>query len=465
MSSLPSDTYDVAVIGAGVVGSAIAQALSRFHLRIALIDAADDVGARTSKANSAILHTGFDAPVGTLEAELVRRGHHLLSEYTALVGIPLQSIGALVLAWSAEDLVELKEIERRALDNGYSSGYMMNPEEVYWREPHLAKGVLGAYAVPDESIICPFTTPLALATDAVLNGASLYLETLVTSIQKTAAEWLVEAAGNSLRARWLVNAAGLHSDSVEAMVKPTSHKVTPRRGEFVVFDKHASSLVSSILLGVPTPKTKGVLIAPTVFGNVLLGPTAEDLEDKADTRTTHSGIDHLLTEGERLIPGISEYEITSTYSGLRAVGTAGYEVEADASSRYGWAYGIRSTGLTASMAIAERLVERMTAAGLSARAKDPSEIEPMRGLNYLGEDHSRAARSEARVQSDPDAGKVMCFCENTTLTELTTAQQSPIPPASMEGLWRRTRATGGRCQGFYCRATISRWFHDTGARD
>jgi glycerol-3-phosphate dehydrogenase len=436
------------------------------HLKIALIDAADDVGARTSKANSAILHTGFDAPVGTLEAEMVRRGHHLLSEYATRVGIPLQSIGAMVLAWSAEDLVQLKEVERKARANGYGSGYMMNPEEVYWREPHVAKGVLGAYAVPDESIICPFTTPLALATDAVVNGASLYLQTLVTSIQRSeAGDWLVGSNGTSLRARWLVNAAGLHSDSVEALVRPTSHKVTPRRGEFVVFDKHAASMVSSILLGVPTPKTKGVLITPTVFGNVLLGPTAEDLEDKADTRTTHSGIDHLLKEGEHLVPGISEHEITSTYSGLRAVGPAGYEIDADPTSRYGWAYGIRSTGLTASMAIAERLLERMKGAGLSAEPKGLDEIEPVRGLNYLGEDHSRATRSERGIQTDPDAGKVMCFCEMTTLSELKITQGSPIPPTSMEGLWRRTRATGGRCQGFYCKANISHWFQDAGARD
>ena len=451
MSSSHLGPYDVAIIGAGVVGCAVAQSLSRFELSVVLIEGSNDIATGTSKANSAILHTGFDAPVGSLEAELVSQGHTLLTSYARQVGIPLQRVGAHVIAWSAEDVSELSEIETKARANGYDGTRPLAPDQMYNREPRLARGVHGAIEVPDESIICPFTTPLALATDAVRNGVNLQLSSPVKRLdQADFGGWVVATPTQNIEARWVVNAAGLRSDEIEAMVGPTEHRVTPRRGEFVIFDKTASSLVSSIILPVPTPKTKGVLIAPTVFGNVLLGPTAEDLEDKTDTRTTHSGITHLIAEGDRVMPGINDFEITSTYAGLRAVGPAGYEIDADGSRRYAWAYGIRSTGLSASMAIAERLVQRLADEGLPVNEKPSASIKAVDGLNYLGEDADRRFCNEA--------GRVVCFCEKTTLADLEAAVASDIPPSDLEGLWRRTRALGGRCQGFYCRTNVTRWF-------
>lgn len=456
----PSHIHDVAVIGAGVVGCAIARALSLAGLDVALIDGAEDIGTGTSKANSAVLHTGFDAPVGTLEASLVRRGHTLLSKYASENDIPIRQVGALVLAWSEEDLEELQSMEATARDNSYHGTRRRTADEAYAIEPRLARGLVGALEIPGESIICPFTTPLAFATEAVLNGATLFLDTPVTTLDSSqAGRWTVRGGQKAISARWLVNAAGLHADDVEAMIAPTEVRITPRRGQFVVFDKQASSVVSSILLGVPTPRTKGVLIAPTVYGNVLLGPTAEDIEDKTDTRTTHSGISHLLAEGERIIPGINDFEITSTYAGLRAVGPGGYQVDADGTSRYAWAYGIRSTGLTSSMAIAEHLLGRMSDEGLEVDWRTTSEtVSPPLRLNYLGNDRPRTHAQDGRVASDPKAGKVVCFCEEVTAADLEAAMNSVIPPPDLDGLWRRTRAMGGRCQGFYCRGTIGKWF-------
>lgn len=451
--------HDVAIIGAGVVGCAIARELSRHGLTVVLIDAADDVAARTSKANSAILHTGFDAPPGSLEARLVRRGHGLLSKYAEDNDIPLMQVGGLVLAWSADDSRQLDDISNRARENSYDHTRRLSPEEVYAREPHLAQGVVAALDVPDEAVICPFTTPLALATEAVLNGVDLFLNTPIDRVDSLeSGGWALGGGNRRLRARWLVNAAGLYADQVEAMIRPTDLRISPRRGQFVVFDKHAASRVSSILLGVPTPKTKGVLIAPTVFGNILLGPTAEDIGDKTDTRTTHSGISHLLSEGERILPGINDFEITSTYAGIRAVGPAGYQVDADRSLHYAWAHGIRSTGLTSSMAIAEYVVERMADAGLEIDEHRSPPPSFSLNLNYLGEDRPRTYQSGERIDLDPESGKVLCFCENVTLGDLEASMSSTIPPQSLEGVWRRTRATGGRCQGFYCRMAIHSWF-------
>lgn len=451
MSPDPWDTYDVAIVGAGVVGCAIAQALSRLSLDVCLVEASNDVATGTSKANSAILHTGFDAPVGSVEANLVRRGHQLLTKYAGVNDIPLRQVGAHLIAWSAEDVLELEQITSKARENGYDAISQLTADEMYAREPRLARGVHGALGIPDESIICPFTTPLALATDAVRNGVDLHLSSPVLRVERVdGAQWSLVTPGRRFRAHWLVNAAGLHSDEVEALLGPTEHRVTPRRGEFVIFDKTASTMASSIILPVPTPKTKGVLITPTVFGNVLLGPTADDLDDKTDTRTTHTGISHLLSEGERVMPGLNEFEITSIYSGLRAVGPAGYEIDADGDRGYAWAYGIRSTGLSASMAIAERLVERMSDEGMKTEEKPPGSIKSVDGLNYLGEDRER--------RYDTEAGRVMCFCEKATLADLEAAMASDIPPNDCDGLWRRTRALGGRCQGFFCRASITSWF-------
>jgi len=442
--------YDVVIVGAGVVGCAIARALSRFELRVALLDGNDDVGAGTSKANSAILHTGFDAPVDTLEADLVSRGHRLLASYGSEVGIPIDRVGALVVAWSPSDVDELSAIAGRARQNGYQRGTILSAEETYQRLPALARGALGAFSVPDESIICPFTTSIALAADAVENGVELNLGSRVTNLTlKSAFEWAVECENRTLSTRWVVNAAGLHSDEVEAMLGNTEHKVTPRRGEFVLFDKTAGSLAPSIVLPVPTARSKGVLLAPTVFGNLLLGPTAEDVHDKGDTRTTDFGIAQLIARGERVMPGIGQHEITSTYAGLRAVGPVGYEVDADGDTGYVWAYGIRSTGLTASMAIAEHLVDRMAGAGLATSRRLTPAQRP-RGLNFLGENGVR--------RFDTVGGRVMCFCENTTLEDLESALTSTIPPRSLDGLWRRTRAMGGRCQGFNCRPEVTAWF-------
>lgn len=445
--------YDVAVIGAGIVGSAIARELAGHRLTVALIDSRTDVGDGTSKANTAILHTGFDAKPGTLEADLVRRGYRLLSEYAVGTGIPIERTGAILVAWDAEQLGALPGLRDKAQDNAYERCEIIDATTVYDRLPHLGPGALGGLTVPDESITCTWTVNLALATDAVNRGAHLRLGCRVESVEVEAGRTTLHTGDGPIRTRWVVNAAGLGADIVDGHFGFDRFRVTPRRGELIVYDKLARRLVDTIVLPVPTARGKGVLISPTVYGNVMLGPTAEDLTDRTDTATTADGLNGLLDKGRRLLPRLLDEEVTATYAGLRAAADRDdYLIEADPAQRYLLVGGIRSTGLTAGMAIAEHALALLGAAGL--------ELEPVAALPEpprmpnLGEAFTRPYQDAAAIAADPAYGRIVCFCERVTEGELRDACRSVIPPRTLDGLRRRTRALNGRCQGFFCGAEV-----------
>jgi glycerol-3-phosphate dehydrogenase len=454
---------DVVVVGAGVVGSAIARELSRFKVRCALVEAGVDVGGGTSKANTAILHTGFDAKPGTLEAQLLRRGHELLSDYAPRAGIPLQRIGALLVAWSEGEHAQLPGIIERSLANGYESIREVDVDELYRRIPGLGPGARGGLEVPDEGIVCPFTTPLAFATEAVLGGCELSLRAPVTGVQRLADGALeLTTPSGLLRTRFLVNAAGLHGDELDRMLGHSAFTVAPRRGELIVFDKLARPLLDHILLAVPTATTKGVLLAPTVFGNLLLGPTAEDVNDKRDTSSTAPGLAYLRSEGLRIMPALAQHEVTAIYAGLRAATEhADYQIAIHSAEGYVCVGGIRSTGLSASMAIAEHVLEALAAAGL--RLEPRSSLPTVRMPN-IGEGGLRPYAEPGRIAENPDFGRIVCFCERVTRGEILAALSSPIPPVDLDGLRRRTRVLMGRCQGFYCGAHVAALFAEQAGR-
>jgi glycerol-3-phosphate dehydrogenase len=451
--AVQADPVDVLVIGAGVVGTAIARTVAQYELSCELVEAGNDVGVGTSKANTAILHTGFDAPPGSLESRLVRRGAALLLDYAEQAGIPVERTGALVVAWSDEQLAELAGIADKARANGYLAATRISPSELYAREPHLGPGALGALVIPDESIICPWTTPLAFATEAVRAGVRLRLNTLVLGVAPGPGWHEVRTSGATLRCRWLVNAAGLQSDRVDAMLGGSGFTIWPRRGELIVFDKLARPLIGSILLPVPTPQTKGVLVAPTVYGNVLLGPTAQDIDDRTDTATTEAGLRSLLVAGRRIMPELTGEEVTATYAGLRAATEhRDYQIRIDAARRYACAGGIRSTGLTASLGIAEHVVLALGEAGLGLRHRVTAGPPQM---PYLGQTRIRPYQDAARIAADPAYGEIVCHCERVTRGEIRDALASTLPPACPDGLRRRTRALNGRCQGFFCAAAVA----------
>ena len=446
--------YDVAVIGAGVVGTAIARALVRFHIDVVMLEAGDDVGAGTSKANTAILHTGFDTKPGTLESRLVRRGYALLSAYGPTVGIPIERLGALVIAWDAEQLARLPEIAANARATGYGAGRPVGVDELARFEPHLGAGALGALAIPDEAIICPFTTPLAFATEAVMNGVTLLLGAPVEArAPSDVATHALTTPRGIVHADFVVNAAGLAGDEIDRLFGQARFTIVPRRGELIVFDKLARPLVSHVLLPVPTARTKGVLVSPTVFGNVVLGPTADDVDDKRDTASTPGGLARLRAEGRRLVPALVEEEVTAIYAGLRAATEhADYQIAFHPGERYVCVGGIRSTGLTASMAIAEYVVEGLRDAGL--RREERADWVTVRMPN-LGERGPRPYQSATAIAEDPAYGRIVCHCERATEGEIRDALAALIPARTLDGVRRRTRALLGRCQGFYCGATVA----------
>jgi glycerol-3-phosphate dehydrogenase len=447
---------DVVIIGAGVVGTAIARTIAGYQLSCVLVDAAGDVGTGTTKANTAILHTGFDTAPGSLESRLLRRGSGLLHDYASRAGIPVERTGALVVAWTDEQESALAPIMDKARRNGCADVRRVAAADLYRAEPRLGPGARGAVEVPGESIICPWTTPLAYATEALRDGVRLRLRTRVTGVRTAGGEHQVSTTGGVLRCRWLINAAGLESDRIDVMLGGGAFTITPRRGELIVFDKLARPLLRSILLPVPTARTKGVLVAPTVYGNVLLGPTAEDVADRTDTATTTGGLAALRTAGGQILPGLAAEEVTAAYAGLRAATEhRDYQIRVDDRRRYACVGGIRSTGLSASLGIAEYVVGQLGEAGLPLRERERAGPPAM---PYIGQAGLRPYQDAARIAADPGYGAIVCHCERVTRGEIRDALASALPPADLEGLRRRTRVLNGRCQGFYCAATVSSLF-------
>lgn len=457
-----NDTFDIVVIGAGIVGAAIARQMSGYELNVGLLDLAADVGEGTSKANTAILHTGFDAKPGTLESKLVRNGYHLLAGYAKATGIPLEPTGAILVAWDQEQLDALPGLQAKANDNGYTDTYVVGAGEVYEQLPHLGVGALGGLAVPGESIICTWTTNFALATDAVNRGTELLLNRRVTSVTIGDETTILHTTHGDVVTRWVINAAGLGSDIIDSLFGYNRFHITPRRGELLVFDKQARPLVNKIVLPVPTALGKGVLVSPTVYGNVMLGPTAEDLTDRTDTGTSEAGLEFLLDKGRQLCPDLLDEEVTATYAGLRAASEHGdYTIDVDTTQRYVVAGGIRSTGLTSGMAVAEhidQLMHETSELPLTPQARVP---DPPRMPN-IGEAFTRPYQDADLIAHDPAYGRIVCFCERVTAGEIRDTFESPIPPSTHEGLRRRTRAQNGRCQGFFCGAEVSELFTNRG---
>lgn len=450
--------YDFAVIGAGVVGAAIARELShRAGVTVAVIEAGPDVGTGTSKANTAIRHTGFDAKPGSLEASLLARSYPLVTEFGAVTGVAVETIGALLVAWDETQAARLPDLEANAHANGRGNVHRVSASEVYNLEPHLGPGAVAGLVVPGEGIIDPFSMPLALAYDARLNGADFLFDHQVTAVTADGdGGHVVATSSGTVTAKWIVNAAGLHSDDIDRMLGHDTFTVTPRRGQLIVFDKVARPLVRHVLLPVPSKKTKGVLVSPTVFGNVLLGPTAEDLDDKNATETTREGVDQLLAKGRPILPSLDAEQITSTYSGLRAATEfPDYQIKPWPDQRYVCVGGIRSTGLSAAMGIAAHVIDLLEEAGVAFSVKDHVEVPRMPAI---GEDFTRPYQDEQTIAADPQAGHIICHCERVTAAEILAAAHAPIPARDLGGLRRRTRAMMGRCQGFYCTAAVTRLY-------
>ncbi|HEU4744324.1 MAG TPA: FAD-dependent oxidoreductase [Anaerolineales bacterium] len=447
-----TQTYDIAIIGAGAVGSAIARELSRYELNIVLLEANSDVGMGTSKASTAIWHTGYDATPGSLESELLKRSYPLMEAFMKEVGSPFELIGGLLIAWNEEQFHTLPKLLEKAHQNGDLDVHIISKEEVYQREPHLGEGALGGMFVPGEGILCTFTIPLACATQAVVNGVMLRVNFAVQSIQKVDGVSIISNGKEEVQATWVINAAGLYSDEINHHFGHENFKVTPRRGELIVYDKLARPLVNHVLLPVPTATTKGVLISPTVYGNVLLGPTAEDLPHKTATNTSANGLQSLLDKGKKILPELLEEEVTATYAGLRAATEhSDFQIALHAEQCYICVGGIRSTGISGCLGIAEYVADLLKEGGVDLKRKTDFKTIKM---PTIGEAFRRPYQSAELITENPEYGKMICHCERVSLGEVNDAICADIPATTLDALRRRTRAMQGRCQGFNCQAAL-----------
>lgn len=443
--------YDLVIIGAGVVGTALAREFAKSNLKVALLEERADVGDLTSKANTAILHTGFDMTPGSLESKLVKQGYELLKNYAQEVSIAVEKLGGLLVAWSDEEVANLPKLKQKAIENGYAECELITAEQLYKLEPNLGQGALAALTVPGEWIIDPWTPIIAFATQAKLAGVEILLNTKVTKISRSESGFSLTTNGGEISTRYLINAAGLYSDEIDAQLEIKDFKVTPRRGELIVFDKLSRPLINHVILPVPSSMGKGVLVSPTVFGNIMLGPTAENLDDKTATGSTEAGVEGLLKKGARIAPALINEEITAIYAGLRAATEhSDFQIKLhnyQGRQNYVTVGGIRSTGLTASMAIALYVKELLIKAGVEI--KDVKQLPAIK-MNTLGEASRRPYQDEDAIKANPLNGQIICHCERTTTQEVVDALNSPLPPSNLQALGRRTRAGLGRCQGFYC---------------
>ncbi|NEI74186.1 FAD-dependent oxidoreductase [Rhizobium lusitanum] len=434
------EVYDFAIIGAGVVGCATARRLALAGAKVIVLEKGRDILSGASKANSAILHTGFDAPPGSLELACVQEGH---AEYLALresMHLPVLKTGAMVVAWTDDEAKRLPALESQAHENDVMDAVLIEAKEVRKREPHLSNDVRGALWVPREYVIDPWSPFLAYALQVQAMGGRFLFETEARDGVFDGQTWAIETNAGTFFAKGIVNCAGLYGDLVEErFLGSVSFRIQPRKGQFVVFDKAASALLSAIILPVPNDRTKGIVLCRTIFGNVLVGPTAEEQPDRAIATVDEGEMVKLISRAEAMLPALRGMPVTAIYAGLRpATEQKYYRIRHDKQRSWLTVGGIRSTGLTASLGLANH-----AAALLLGEHDNPTPREPVPKMANLAE-------HVARDWQTPGYGEIVCHCELVTRREIDNALSGALPPRDLSGLKRRTRCTMGRCQGFNC---------------
>ncbi len=443
-AALPDTSYDAAIIGAGVIGCAIARRLTLEGWKVAVLEKARDVLDGASKANSAILHTGFDAPVGSLEQKCIAAGY---AEYRAIhqrLNLPLIKSGALVIAWTDEQQAALPALMDQARANGVAVK-ALTAAQTRALEPALGPGVVASFRVSGESLIDPWSAPHAYLWQAVENGASLLRDCAVTGGHFDGG-WVLETTRGMLQARVVINAAGLYGDQIDQMLTgATPFQIKPRKGQFIVYDKPAAALASHILLPVPTPVTKGVVVCRTAYGNLLVGPTAEEQDNRETAALVPETLDALRRRGEEILPELAGQDITAMYAGLRpATQFKDYQISKDAAKNYVCVGGIRSTGLSSALGTAHYVHDLCADMVASTPIPDPTWPQMPNITQNL-----------PRSCDLPDNGGIVCHCELVTRAEIAAALASPIAPQTLAGLKRMTRVTMGRCQGNYCAGELA----------
>lgn len=442
-------SFDIAVIGGGVVGLAILRRFAMSGLSCVLLERGADILSGASKGNSALLHTGFDAPTGSLELACMQAGYAEYLDIRERLNLPLVNSTALVAAWSDEEHGKLDQIVAKAHANGVADVCPVDRAELRRLEPRLSEAARAAVLVPGEHIIDAWSAPLAYAHQAIAHGAVILRSAEVTGGDFAGGAWRLASTAGPATARIVINAAGNFGDLVEAIARPAPFIIPPRRGQFVVFDKPAAKLVNAIILPVPTERTKGVVLFRTAFGNLAIGPTAEDVSEREVAATDTATLERLKARALEMVPALAGIGVNAIYAGLRpATDRKDYVVEALPDRGWITVAGIRSTGLTACLGIA-RHVARLYGENFGALPQPPDPVwTPVPNL------------AEERPRPYMQGGEIVCHCEWVTRGEIAAALEGPLPAGDLGGLKRRTRAMMGRCQGFNCSAHVEAMFRE-----
>jgi len=439
--------FDVAVIGAGVVGGMVARELSKYKLSICIVEKESDVAMGATKANSAIVHAGFDAKEGSLKAKLNVKGSEMMEQVTKELGVKYKKNGSLVVGFNEEDEKTLIELKKRGEKNGVKGLEILKGDALFTQEPNLGETVTVALYAPTGAIVCPYELCIAAVGNAMDNGAELKTRFCVDKVEKRAEGYRIFSGDAFIDARYIVNCAGVWSDKIAAMAGDESFTVFPRRGEYMLLDKECGGLVKHTIFRCPSNMGKGVLVTPTVDGNLLLGPTAENIEDKEDTATTAKGIGFVRANASQQVKGIEFGKVITSFTGLRSVGSTGDFIINVPKPHFVNASGIESPGLSSSPAIAEYVAQLLKEDGLvlEAKADFVTERKPAHWFRELDIEGKNAV-----IKEHPEYAHVICRCETVSEGEIIEAIRTNPRPTDVDGVKRRTRATMGRCQGGFC---------------
>ena len=437
--------YDVAIIGSGITGSACAYFLSKYRLKIAVIEKNNDVCCGTTKANSAIIHAGYDPHPETLMAKLNVKGSAMAKEICAKLDVPYNQIGSLVVAFSEEEAKTVEELFERGNANGVPDLKILNREELKEAEPMISDEALCALYAPSAAIVNPWEYGLAMAETAVRNGAEILLESEVTSIKKENGVFKITAGEKEIEAKYVINAAGVNCDDVHNMIAPPKFKVIPSAGEYYLLDKSEGKRARHVIFQCPNKDGKGVLVSPTVHGNLIVGPNA-DARDKDDTSTKTRCLYFVREKAVKSVPSINFRENIRNFTGVRAATEIDDFIIEFACEGFLDLAGIKSPGLSAAPAIAELAVKMLGESGLALEEKESFTDE----RTHLRFKHLSDEEKNNAVKKNSAYGRVICRCETITEGEIIDALNSPIPPVSLDGIKRRAGTGMGRCQGGFC---------------
>lgn len=440
--------WDVAIIGGGVIGCAIARELSRYRLSVCLIEKEEDVCSGTSKANSAIIHAGFDAEPNTLKAKMNVQGSRMMPSLAKELDIRYEQNGALVLCFSQQDMSRLEELYERGIKNGVEGLRMISGDEARAMEKNLSPEVVAALYAPTSGIVCPFELTVALAENACVNGVEFHMNERVLELRREKEEYILKTSRGMLKARCVVNAAGVYADEINNMLSARKLNITPRKGDYCLLDRTAGGHVAATIFQLPGKYGKGVLVTPTVHGNLLIGPSAVDVEDKDCTATASRDLSDVIRLSALSVKGIPYNKTITSFCGLRAHEAGGDFILGEAQDASGFfnAAGIESPGLSSAPAVGAYIAAQIVKK-LDAQIK--TDFQPTRRAIPRLSEMDNATRAHL-IQENPLYGKIVCRCEQISEGEIIDAIHRPVGAVSMDGVKRRVRAGMGRCQGGFC---------------